>query len=475
MKKIGNHTLINVDDNFTAIINYTLDEGNCSQFGIIGNVSSQNHVSFTSQQYPSELAVPLYGYAMPILLVVTTFANTIIVAILQQRHMRSPTNVMLIAISLSDLFTLVFPAPLFFYMYTLGYYIYPLYPVQICYAWFFMSDVMPNLFHTASIWLTLGLAVQRYIYVCHAPVARIWCNIPRVIKSIFWVFFAAFLHQLTRFFEYYFIPTCVYLNDQYYPACRIYLADWVNQNQDIYYGIYFWFRVIFVHLGPCTALVVLNMFLFRALRKAQKKREQLLKEKKKNESKRLRDSNCTTMMLIVIVTVFLVTEIPLAVITLLHLLTGLGIVNVFTEDDYDFVRTFFIVSNFFIILSYPINFAIYCGMSRQFRETFRELIMHGKVKPRREDSSRSSCAPTVQIPSPTAPGTPSSQQSINVIQNDEQNKTISILKVPEAPVLRPSNEVYISPATVESSRRESNVCQRGEEKRHLSVHFESLC
>lgn len=80
----------------------------------------------------------------------------------------------------------------------------------------------------------------------------------------------------------------------------------------------------------------------------------------------------------------------------------------------------------------------------------------------------------MQIPSPTAPGTPSSQQSINVIQNDEQNKTISILKVPEAPVLRPSNEVYISPATVESSRRESNVCQRGEEKRHLSVHFESF-
>ncbi|KAI8433665.1 hypothetical protein MSG28_015663 [Choristoneura fumiferana] len=34
--------------------------------------------------------------------------------------------------------------------------------------------VIPAMFHTASIWLTLALAVQRYIYVCHAPVARTW-------------------------------------------------------------------------------------------------------------------------------------------------------------------------------------------------------------------------------------------------------------------------------------------------------------
>ncbi|MCL4146192.1 UNVERIFIED_CONTAM: hypothetical protein GTU68_005665 [Idotea baltica] len=329
---------------------------------------------------------------MPVLLVVTTFANTIIVAILQQRHMRTPTNVMLIAISLSDLFTLVFPAPLFFYTYTLGFYDIPLYPISICYAWYFMTDVMPNLFHTASIWLTLALAAQRYIYVCHAPFARVWCNIPRVKKSITLIFIIAFLHQVLRFVEYYFIPTCIHLNDEYIPACKPFWVSWVQKNQNIYFGTYFWFRVIFVHLGPCTLLVVLNIFLFRALRHAQKRREQLLKEKKKNESKKLRDSNCTTMMLIIIVTVFLVTEIPLAIITLLHLLTGHGIVAVFSEDDYDFVRKFFIISNFFIIFCYPINFAIYCGMSRQFRETFKSIMLHGKVLNKREDSSRYSMA-----------------------------------------------------------------------------------
>lgn len=54
---------------------------------------------------------------------------------------------------------------------------------------------------------------------------------------------------------------------------------------------------------------------FRAMRDAQLKRDKLFKENRKNECKRLRDSNCTTLMLIVVVTVFLMTEIPLAVVT----------------------------------------------------------------------------------------------------------------------------------------------------------------
>ena len=79
--------------------------------------------------------------------------------------------------------------------------------------------------------------------------------------------------------------------------------------------MYYSFRVVFVHMGPCISLVILNLLLFRAMRAAQVKRDKLFKENRKNECKRLRDSNCTTLMLIVVVTVFLLTEIPLAVLT----------------------------------------------------------------------------------------------------------------------------------------------------------------
>lgn len=165
-------------------------------------------------------------------------------------------------------------------------------------------------------------------------------------------------------------------------------ANWINQyvTVDGYYLSYFLFRIIFVHLLPCIALVVLNVLLFRALRQAQQRRDLLLSKKnQKSECKKLRDSNCTTLMLIVVVTVFLIVEIPLAVVTLLHVLA-----SVFPHFplNYDIAHVLVLFTNFLIIVSYPINFAIYCGMSRQFRETFKELFIRGTVTNRNGSSSR---------------------------------------------------------------------------------------
>ncbi len=46
--------------------------------------------------------------------------------------------------------------------------------------------------------LTLALAMQRYIYVCHADTARVWCTLGKTKKAIAWIFFFAVLHQMTR-------------------------------------------------------------------------------------------------------------------------------------------------------------------------------------------------------------------------------------------------------------------------------------
>lgn len=122
-------------------------------------------------------ALPLYGYIMPFLVVITIIANTLIVLVLSKKHMRTPTNLVLMAMALSDMFTLLFPAPWLLYLYTFGNHHRPLRPLSACYAYNFMNEVIPALFHTASIWLTLALAIQRYIYVCHPPLARTWLSL----------------------------------------------------------------------------------------------------------------------------------------------------------------------------------------------------------------------------------------------------------------------------------------------------------
>lgn len=166
-------------------------------------------------------------------------------------------------------------------------------------------------------------------------------------------------------------------NGQLEQICCWRVAPWVEEylSEDVYYTTYYGFRVIFVHLIPCVSLVVLNGLLFRAMRQAQRRREILFKENRKSECKKLRESNCTTLMLIVVVSVFLLVEIPLAVVTILHIISS----TIHEFLNYTIANRLILFTNFFIIVSYPINFAIYCGMSRQFRETFKELFIRGVV------------------------------------------------------------------------------------------------
>lgn len=162
------------DENYTAVVPTHYYRGMLGHFngtateaaaaaadGDGGNGTAAGGYLNVTDEMPVKYARPMYGFVMPFLLLVTIVANTLIVVVLSKRHMRTPTNVVLMSMALSDMFTLLFPAPWLFYMYTLGNHYKPLSPVESCYAWYAMNEVIPTLFHTASIWLTLALAVQR--------------------------------------------------------------------------------------------------------------------------------------------------------------------------------------------------------------------------------------------------------------------------------------------------------------------------
>ena len=335
-----------------------------------------------NHQWPLRYALPLYGYVMPMLLVVTIVANTLIVVVMSRRHMRTPTNLVLMAMAVSDMLTLLLPAPWLLYLYTFGNYRKPLDSIYACYMHVTMTDTLPSLFHTSSIWLTLALAVQRYIYVCHAATARVWCTERRVVRAIGWIFGLALLHQASRFFDKSYDLLEVIHRGRVTASCSIGKPYWIKHgiNTSLYYGAYFGFRVLFIHLLPCISLVVFNILLFRTLQETRAKRDRLLSGNGagRRDSQRRRDPHCTTMMLIVVVTAFLIVEIPMAIFTSLHIVENL-LGNRVELLDPDSRQALVVIINFIISLSYPINFAIYCGMSRQFRETFRDLFITGKI------------------------------------------------------------------------------------------------
>jgi len=51
----------------------------------------------------------------------------------------------------------------------------------LVYNWF--TDYIPTVFHTTSVWLTVALAAQRYLYVCYSVVAKRFCTVTNIVKA----------------------------------------------------------------------------------------------------------------------------------------------------------------------------------------------------------------------------------------------------------------------------------------------------
>jgi len=90
-----------------------------------------------------------------------------------------------------------------------------------------------------------------------------------VNRAIGALFVASISVQASRFFDtQYESVYCQTDQGDTLAACLQKVSGWVTK-PDIYFPLYFGFRIVFVNLGPCIALVILNMLLFCALRVSQ--------------------------------------------------------------------------------------------------------------------------------------------------------------------------------------------------------------
>ena len=356
-----------------------------------GHMHRQELVSLEDLGSINPYTLPVYGYISPILVVFTIITNCLVCVVLLKRNMRSPTNTMLVAMAISDMLTGVWPVPCFIFFYQMGHYK-EWVPFNWCFIYFVLTDYLPTIFHTASIWLTVALAMQRYICVCHSLKAKRWCTIPNVLKCVAIIYLLSVLAHFCRFLESEYISVTApsRINPSVnVSACQSQFRPFVENHQNIIFNVYFWVRVIFIHFVPCTSLVVLNWMLIIAMRNAQRRRKQLLKQNRRSESRNLKESNCTTMMLVLVVGVFLIVELPLGIYFIIMIIDNTFDLMI-VQGQAAAIANMFI--NLFILLSYPLNFFIYCGMSRQFRETFKRLFVPDAPPLDREHSNYFSLA-----------------------------------------------------------------------------------
>ncbi|CAF1442919.1 unnamed protein product [Rotaria magnacalcarata] len=334
---------------------------------------------FPPGQCPPSYYVILQGICAPLIIIISTVLNSLIAVVLLQKQLRSATNILLLAIALYDTLTGLFPFPTYIYVFTFkncnDYWPYN-------YGWFHRINyqVLPFIFHTCSIWVTVVLAIQRYIYVCHSEKAKQWCTVRMALKAIACVNLLALIVAIPMFIEGSFHPITVRsLLDptKTLEAClvRDYSED---QRFSTLYYVYSVLRALLINVGPCTILVILNAILVERMKAAKQNRARLMR--KRSHETRAQEQTSVTLMLVIVVTIFLIVEVPMA----LHLIIW-GLLQLLESN---FLSEFLIVAvqflNFAVLLSYPINFFIYCRMSRAFRDAFTELLCPSKTQNRQE-------------------------------------------------------------------------------------------
>ncbi|KJH43704.1 hypothetical protein DICVIV_10283 [Dictyocaulus viviparus] len=71
-------------------------------------------------QVPMHWALPLYGYVMPVIVMLTLATNSFIVIVLSQKYLRTSTNYVLLSMAISELLTGLSVMPWFMYYFTLS-------------------------------------------------------------------------------------------------------------------------------------------------------------------------------------------------------------------------------------------------------------------------------------------------------------------------------------------------------------------
>ena len=348
--------------------------------------------------YYNQKYVQAHGYIAVVVCVLGIIANLLNIVVLAQKEMRSSVNWILCALAVSDGLTMAAYLPFalrFYCLYgtsptpernTL-----PAVRFMLFYACFSVYV------HTVSIWLTVILAIFRYIFISAAPhtVKRV-CSEARAKLAISLTYFVTLIVC---------VPNFVLLNIVPYPAETGNGTLWLvkfredTRFEQNLYNFNFWVQAIVVKLLPCCGLTVVSVIIVRKMNKVQRQHQKLMKTKNAGgTSDRLEESKRksirATRMLLTVVALFLLTEFPIGIMSLLS-----GILNKFYDEVYGPLGD---TMDILALINNGINFLLYCSMSKQFRDTFIRIFLNPVRHRRDKFFGKFSLVPQSQAPAETA-------------------------------------------------------------------------
>uniref|UniRef100_A0A1B6ECD2 G-protein coupled receptors family 1 profile domain-containing protein n=1 Tax=Clastoptera arizonana TaxID=38151 RepID=A0A1B6ECD2_9HEMI len=322
----------------------------------------------------------VHGYVSLLVCIFGSIANILNIAVLTRPEMSSPTNAILTGLAVADLLVMIDYIPFACHMY------FEQRPKRerYTYGWAYFVLVHSHFaqtFHTISIWLTVSLAVWRYIAVAYPQHNREWCSMQRTIVAIAGGYIICPLLCIPFYLSFNIISNVELLEDDGNSALPnstssynvtlyfVNLSELGQAHDRFLADLNFWVYSVVIKIIPCIALTILSLKLICALLDTKRRREKLTSGSRKSTRaiEKEKQTDRTTRMLLAVLLLFLITEFPQGILGLLSVMLG----EPFFSNCYLKLGE---VMDILALINSAINFILYCAMSRQFRTTFSVLF-----------------------------------------------------------------------------------------------------
>lgn len=306
------------------------------------NVSEQYKDFFLTAQYVTGLIV------YPISCIVGITTNILALVVFQHRDMRTSTNVYLMFLAVSDTIKL-FNDLMYFIIVAVSL-------TNEDLSTMMMSTMYPiahyifNMSVCVTSWLTVSVAVERFISVCYASRARELCTIPRARCTCTFVFIFMSVLAIPSALRY---EMRTVVDRRFNTTCVLIVPTELGENT-AFITPYSWILNSSRGIIPVFILIVLNAKIINELRKERVK------------GKTFSARNRITLMLIVIVFMFLICITPDAIMSTFF---GKG----YVEENY-LVKGIREITDTLLAVNSASSFFLYVTMSTVFRAHFMKIF-----------------------------------------------------------------------------------------------------
>lgn len=331
---------------------------NCSTLNITEVVNNaiiecMNQTNETSAQ-PNPFPI-IYRYLTPTICFIGIICNIFNLLVLSQYELKESPYTYLCGLACSDLNALLLSFILFVFGWKSDNYYWKAYE---CYIFF----PLVNVFTTSSVWLTVMLTIERFLFVRYPLWAKAKLDRASAKVKVFCIYVAALLIN---------IPRCLVFKVDKNSKGGYIRTSTAFRNGNIFFVTH-WVHNALIHFLPLIILSIANIYLVVAVQKARLDRKKL-DIRNNREAAAHREQSRLTITLISIICLMLLALIPSAFADLpvASFVFGPKFGPEYKDSGYYLLQY---ISNTLVLCNMSLNFVLYCAFNARFRRAMSRMV-----------------------------------------------------------------------------------------------------